>query len=256
MPQTEVRPVRLEGWVLEPTSVATEETFVRPVPSGLVEELLLASLTEGGYPIPPRRQLAAGLAACAVVELAFRERVAVDGPRLLVTDKRPTGEGIVDPVLETLAVRRRAAQVERCVEELALDWTILGRAAGRLEACGLVRIERRALHPLIMHRFHPQPPGRPAERRARLRSVLGGTSRGAPREAALAALAGATGLLRIGRGGFSDVETELDSAARALGPTAAAEVLAAVHPTLAACGRRRPEGQTGCAGTAPRLVLE
>jgi hypothetical protein len=207
------------------------EIPARPTLSGLVEDLLLASLTEGGYTVPSRRLLSTGLAASAIVELAFRERVAVDGGRLLVTDARPTGDAIVDPVLESLAARRRAPDVERCLEQLSLDWTILGRAAQRLEARGLVRIERRALHPLIMHRFHPLPPGRPAEHRARLRSLLHRGSGATPRDAALAALAGAAGLLRTGADG-SDAASPRDGATRALGATAAGQVLAAVHAAL------------------------
>lgn len=235
-------PIHTEGWVLAGPPAVPESIAARPALLGLVEDMLLASLSEGGYAIPPRRQLAAGLAAASIVELALRERVAVDGARLLVTDREPTGDSIVDPVLDALAARRKAPEVERCLEQLALDWTILGRAGGRLEARGLVRIERRALHPLIMHRFHPLPPGRPAERRARLRRVLGGGWDVSPWDAAPAVLAGAVGVLQMGREWAFDLSRELEGACRAIGRPAAGELLGAVALALtSSTGRRRSE---------------
>ena len=169
---------------------------------GLPGGLLLASLGEGGYVIPARRRLSDGLAGAVLVELAFRRRVGVDGGRLLVSDLAPTGDTIVDPVLASLAARRRAPDVGRCLEELSLDWTILGRAGQVLEGAGLVGIERRPLHPLLMHRFHPVPPSRAAALRARLGALAGGAWDDArPRDLALASLAATVGLLGTGRAG-------------------------------------------------------
>ena len=196
--------------------------------------LFLGSLDDGGYLIPARRELSAGLAASAVVELAFRGRIRVEGERLIVTGAAPTGDAVVDPVLDLLAARRRAPDVGRCLEDLSLDWTILGRTGQVLEAEGLVRIERRALHPLIMHRFHPVSPERPALVRARLRSILEGAAKATPHEAALACLAEATRLPGVTRG---------EPAPCAFDPTAAGQVLSAVHAALvsATLGRREAE---------------
>ena len=197
--------------------------------------LLLASLDDGGYLIPTRRELSAGLAASAVVELAFRGRIRAEGERLIVTGAAPTGDAVVDPVLDLLAARRRAPDVGRCLEDLSLDWTILGRAGHVLEAQGLVRIERRALHPLIMHRFHPVSPERPAQVRARLRSILEGATTTTPHEAALASLAEAIRLPRVTRG---------ESTPCAFDATAAGQVLSVAHAALASTtlGRREAHG--------------
>ena len=201
---------------------------------GLACGLLLASIDDGGYVIPPRRDLSAGLAASALVGLAFHGRVEADGRRVLVADPAPTGDAVIDPVLESLVVRRKAPDVARCLEDLSLDWTILGRAAQALEASGLIRIERRALHPLIMHRFHPVARGGPAELRARLGSLTDEDSAAAtPRERALAALAGATGLLRGGPAEFTEAFDAWEIA------TQAGQVVSAAGPALLAVTRRR-----------------
>ncbi len=100
------------------------------------------------------------------------------------------------------------------------------------------------LHPLIMHRFHPLPPDRPAELRARLRSVLEGAAAGeSTRDAALASLAGASGLLDSGRGASRGDSAALGAAARAVDATAAGEVLSVVESALLAATARRPEPQ-------------
>ena len=236
--------VAVRSWPLDSGPFATADIFGPSAGAGgLVCGLLLASLEDHGYLIPPRRGLSAGLAAAALVELAFRRRVGADGSRLLVADAAPTGDAVVDPVLELLAARRRAPDVGPCLADLSLDWTILGRAGQVLEARGLARIERRPLHPLIMHRFHPVPPDRPAELRAGLRSILeGAATPQTAHDAALASLAAATGLGASGLGKAGPCKP---------GATGAGEVLSVVHPALVSATRTRREAHGGCAG-APR----
>ena len=233
MQQLESRPLSARPWPLaRPPLVTGELVAPAALSGGLACGLLLGSVGDGGYLIQRRRELSAGLAASAVVELAFRGRVDADGERLVVTDAAPTGDAVVDPVLELLAARRRAPDVGRILEDLSLDWTILARAGRFLETRGLVRIERRALHPLIMHRFHPLSADRPAELRARLRSILEGAATAAtPHEVALASLAEATRLPGVRRG---------EPAPPALDVADAGQVLSVVYAALVAAmpGRR------------------
>lgn len=241
MPQVMEDSVESEDLLLARAALVSE----RPAPvlstHGLVDGLLLAMLGEDGYPAAPRRVLAAGLAASTVADLGLRRRVCIDGDRLLVTDRTPTGDPILDPVLDALTLRHRAPRVERCLEDLSLDWTILGRAGACLEARQLVRIERRALHPLIMHRFHPVPAGASADHRALLRSILAGERQAVPRELALASLAAAAGVLREGGRALADSRPAPSGALRTL-DAIVGEVMAAVRPPLSACAQgRRPE---------------
>ena len=164
--------------------------------------------------------------------MAFRRRVRLDGRRLLVTDLTLTGDTIVDPVLESLVARRRAPDVGRCLEQLSLDWTILGRAGQTLEGAGLVRIERRPLHPLLMHRFHPVPPSRAAALRARMAAAAGGARGDAgPRVVALASRA-AAGLLGATRAGAAHACAGLTDTLRATGEGRAFEALLVVTSAL------------------------
>ncbi len=205
------------------------------VGDGLPCGLLLGSLDDGGYVITPRRALSAGLAASALVELAFGGRVAADAQRLLVIDAASTGDAVIDPVLESLASRRRAPDVDRCVSDLSLDWTILDRAARALEARGLIHIERRPLHPLLMHRFHPAPDARPAELRRGLGAILEGARPAATyRDTALATLAEATGLLPGTRGPSRHARGAVDTACLHMAGNRAGHVLSVVHPALVA----------------------
>ncbi len=206
--------------------------------------LLLGSVGDGGYVITPRRALAAGLAASALVELGFRGRVDADAQRLIVTDPAPTGDAVIDPVLESLASRRRAPDVDRCLSDLSLDWTILDRAARALEARALIHIERRPLHPLLMHRFHPVPGARPPELRRRLWAILEGARPAATyRDTALAALAEATGLAPATRGPSGHARGAVDTASLLQGRSRAGDVLSVVHPALVAAtaGAERPK---------------
>ena len=216
------------------------EELVAPA-DDLVCGLLLAAVDDLGYMIPARRELSMGLAAAALAELVARRRVVVDDGRVLVSDTAPTGDGVVDPVLESLAARRKAPTVDQGLDELSLDWTILGRAGHALEKRGLVRVERRALHPLLMHRFHPVPPTRAIALRSRLSSILEAPSPGsvATREAALAALTAATGCLpAAARRSAADA---LLAAPGDVLSEQAAEILLALGRTLGA-GRSRNSG--------------
>ncbi|KXK59597.1 hypothetical protein AWW66_23305 [Micromonospora rosaria] len=156
----------------------------------LAEELLLLAYDdETGRATMPRISLDLGMAAAVLVELALAGRIAYADGNLAVTDPTPTGEPIVDGVLDRMAAEAPhspASWVQRLRH--GLRDRILGDLVGR----GVVRdVEETELGFIVVHRYPMVDPTVEQDTRRRLAEALTGGPAPDERTAALATLVAA-----------------------------------------------------------------
>lgn len=166
------------------------------------EEILLLLLDdETGKPVGlpgPASDLA--LAGAILMELALAGRIDTDLDRLLVVQKRPTGDAVLDGVLERLSAAGTVRTSRWWIQDLARTGAALrAMVLERLVAGGVLRrIEDRFLW-VFPERRYPKAEGRAetAEVRRRLRGVLLEDDIPDPRDALLIGLARSTGLVPL-----------------------------------------------------------
>lgn len=170
------------------------------------EEILLLLLDdETGKPVGlpgPAGDLA--LAGAILMELALAGRIDTDLDRLVLVQKRPTGDALLDGVLARLAAGEAAGGAERSsrwwIQDIARSAPALrAQVLERLVDGGVLRrIEDRFLW-VFPERRYPKATGRAetAEVRRRLRGVLLEDDIPDPRDALLIGLAKSTGLVAL-----------------------------------------------------------
>ncbi len=165
----------------------------------LPEEIVLLTLDDETGRSIGRQGLAASiaLAGAVMMELALAGRLDTDRDRMVLLDRAPTGDAVLDAGLALLAEARdsRGALMLLAREEAGLRPAVLAALVTR----GLLkRVDGRILL-VFPERRYPKPQDRPEPRevRARLIRSIATDDIPDPREALLLGLARATALLPI-----------------------------------------------------------
>lgn len=86
------------------------------------EELLLLLTDENGALLPIRKDaLDCALAGAVLMDLAFAWRIDTDPRALVVTDRTPTGDPVLDRILEKIAARAETADTRTWIRDLSID---------------------------------------------------------------------------------------------------------------------------------------
>jgi hypothetical protein len=158
----------------------------------LGDDLVLLAIRQNGV-IAPAATLQYGLSGSELVRLAALRRVDIEDGRIVVLDKAPTGDALLDEALVNMYRGWR--------EPIAIVWVaqnrddLVRRYLERLAAAGTIQLERRkALGLLPVNGWTVLDAGRLAAARSRLDAVAYGTGGVDMAQAALAGLAMAIGL--------------------------------------------------------------
>ncbi|HET9558288.1 MAG TPA: GPP34 family phosphoprotein, partial [Actinomycetota bacterium] len=84
----------------------------------LPERLLLLSLDDDGQPRDPRSALGYALAGAAITELLLAGRLAQRDDRLQVASASPTGDPVLDEVLDQVRTETKARKLQWWVYRL------------------------------------------------------------------------------------------------------------------------------------------
>jgi len=144
---------------------------------------------EGGVKVCPDAQTVFVPAACALIELALLERLDWDLNVLRVADKRPTGNMVLDSVLQQM-VKGAPQSIERCMRQLSHSAPELERGIleGLVAKCILAYRETKVLGLFGGHRLVLSDPRPLTQLRDDLRAVLMGNQIPDMREAVLVGL--------------------------------------------------------------------
>ena len=156
--------------------------------------LLLAVRPDGTLALPAHLRF--GISGAELVRLAAARRVDIERGRIVVLDTTPTGDGLLDAALASMAGGRRGPSAKAWVarHRPGLVHFYLGRA----EAAGIVRAERGTRLGFIpVTRWLVTDTARAAAARARLAAVATGTGPVSQEQAALAGLASAAGVALV-----------------------------------------------------------
>ena len=166
-----------------------------------IEELLLLTLDdENGSFIPIRENaMEYVLAGAVLMDLAFANRIDTDPEKLVLIDRTPTGNPILDGVLGQIADSDETGDTRHWVETLALKDAreLREQALASLVDKGILEIEDKRILWVFRARRYPTVDGR-AEREVKLRiaEVLLSDKLPDPRDVAIIGLADACGILR------------------------------------------------------------
>ncbi len=108
----------------------------------LVEEVLLLTLhdKDGSFMSVPAFSLEYALSGAILMDLALRDRIDTDPEKLMIVDRTPTGDDLLDPVLEKIASASRSLSTQEWLNALALDThPIKEFALDRLVARGILQ---------------------------------------------------------------------------------------------------------------------
>jgi hypothetical protein len=156
----------------------------------LPEELVLLGYSDAGTPETDSNHLNYGLGGALLLELALAERVGLEDKRVVVRDRAPTGDPLVDDALGRIAADGRDRKPGHWVQKLA-DGT-RDRVLDGLVARGVLRRERGRMLLVFPRTVYPpahgvEPPVK-TETRDRLHAAILGSREVNPRTAALCAL--------------------------------------------------------------------
>ena len=146
------------------------------MPLTMPEELLLLMLDDASGRLVDRVMPAGdyALAGGVLAELALAGRIDTDPQRLYVTNGAPTGDAVLDAVLEKLRGTGQPMDTRGWIDTLALEASSLRQALfARLVAAGVLRQEDSRFLWMFAERRYPQVSGREErEVKARLLGVL------------------------------------------------------------------------------------
>jgi hypothetical protein len=169
----------------------------------LAEELLLIAYndktgrSEGGS-----TELDCGLAGALLVQLALAGSIDVVDGKVVVMDRTPTGDALVDSALTRIAGERRARKPDWWVGKLKTG--VRDELLARLTKRGVLQMQRRKVLKLFPVRRYPTlDPGVESAAQSRLQSVV---VHGAQADARTAALASLLDACRLARRTFPDVD--------------------------------------------------
>ena len=163
----------------------------------IAEEFLLLAYDEDGTPLTDGTRLDNGLGGAILLELALGRRVDTEDKRVVVVDRRPTGDALADEAL---------ARIEADKPRKPGHWvTKLSKQARprileKLVAEGVLTVEKDKVLGVFPRTKYPsasgEPPAVEADAWARIRAAVLGDGAIEPRTAALCALVAATELDR------------------------------------------------------------
>ena len=113
--------------------------------------LLLLDDEEGVFLSVGKNTLELALTGSVLMELGFANRIDTDLERLTVVDPVPTGNPLLDDVLERIAGRKEATSTREWVETLSADETatIQEQALASLVERGILKRERNCSPPCV-----------------------------------------------------------------------------------------------------------
>ena len=168
---------------------------------GFVEEILLLQLdeTQGKFVNLPMSAADVVLAGAALMELALANRVDSDLEQLILVDPTPTGDDILDDVLQQLADTSREVSAGAVLERLSVNGEKYQEMAlKRLIAKGVLREENgRFLWVFRTRRYPVVDDSEQREVGTRLRQLLLTDEIPDPRDVVLICLIDACGLLGL-----------------------------------------------------------
>ena len=168
---------------------------------GFVEEIVLLQLddTRGSLAELPQSAADVVLAGAAVMDLALLNRVDSDLERLVVADRRPTGDDILDEVLGQLAAAGTELTARAAIELVTLNSRkYQDRALKRLVEKGILREEGGRFLWVFNTRRYPVVDDREQrEVKARLRQLVLSDEIPDPRDVVLLCLIDACNLLGL-----------------------------------------------------------
>jgi hypothetical protein len=112
----------------------------------LVEEVLLLTLHDknGTFVSVPAFSLEYALSGAILMDLALRDRIDTDPEKLMIVDQTPTGDDLLDPVLEKIAGSPKTLSTQEWLNALALDThPIKEHALDRLVNRGILQREEK-----------------------------------------------------------------------------------------------------------------
>lgn len=168
---------------------------------GFVEEIVLLQLDdkEGKFVDLPLSAAEIVLAGAALMELALRNRIDTDLEQLVVVDKKPTGDDILDDVLRQLAEAGPSFDTVDAIERITSNAEQYREAAvRRLVDKGILREENgRFLWMFQTRRYPVIDDSEQREVQARLRQLLLSDEIPDPRDVVLVCLIEACNLLGL-----------------------------------------------------------
>jgi hypothetical protein len=192
----------------------------------LSDDLILLAIRPNGV-IAAAAKLRYGVSGSELVRLAAMGRVGIERGRIIVLDKSPIGDLLLDDALADMADGTRPPSAKKWVASHRGE--LVRRYLERLAAAGTIRLERRkALGFITVDGWKVIDTGRLAAARARLDAVAQGTGVVGMPEIALAGLATAVGLPAVIYPGFGGSAARRQIARAARGAHSAAEVTQAV----------------------------
>ena len=163
----------------------------------IAEEFLLLAYDEDGTPLTDGTRLDNGLGGAILLELALARRVDIEDKRVVVVDRGPVGDALVDDALARIA-EEKPRKPGHWVTKLSKH--ARPRILEKLVADGVLTVEKdRVLWVFPRTKYPPasgETPAVEAEARERIRAAVLGSGPVEPHTAALCALVAATELDR------------------------------------------------------------
>ncbi|MFW5730998.1 MAG: GOLPH3/VPS74 family protein [Desulfonatronovibrionaceae bacterium] len=163
------------------------------------QEILLLTLDDEKkeFRKMPRETIQAVLAGSLLMELAFAHRIDTDLESLTVVDSTPTGDPLMDDILNRLQASDASRSTASWVMELSVEMQDLrDRVLNSLVQKGVLKIEDRKVLWVFSRRRYPLMDNKEIkEVRTRLRELIASGDIPDPREAVLIGLINSCGLL-------------------------------------------------------------
>ena len=122
----------------------------------LIEEILLLTLDDHGSFLPvPEYSLEIASAGAILMDLALRDKLDADPQVLMLVDPTPTGDDILDPVLQELGRAEGELQLREWLMRLAKRESIRKSALDRLVERGILRRDEKKLLWVFGSRRYP-----------------------------------------------------------------------------------------------------
>ncbi|CAM8633935.1 Golgi phosphoprotein 3-like [Candidatus Methylacidiphilaceae bacterium] len=164
------------------------------------EEIVLLALDDktGKFVDLPPLSMDQALAGAALLELAFQNRIDTDLTHLSLVNPKPTGEEMLDPLLEKIVTAKDKKDAKYWVGVFSADGeTIREKVLRRLVQRGVLKQEEKKILWVIPGRRYPMVNDQEErEVRKRIRSVVVDGEVPGPRDVVLVSLASACQLLR------------------------------------------------------------
>lgn len=165
----------------------------------LAEEIVLLLLDEQNESFLPIQEAAfkCALTGAVLMELAFANRIDTDLEALMVIDRTPTGNPMLDRILERISDHAETSNTHQWVETLSSQEAIAIReqAVASLVARGILKRERRFPGILRTHRYSKVDGVAEREIKQHIRGILESDDIPDPRDVALICLVDACNIL-------------------------------------------------------------